>query len=252
MGLGTLTRDAFVTEICDTVGKSVSASAVSGATLQTRVRNYLNWSQKRIARYYSFHELNKYIETAATVDGTRRYPMITGTSNLGLTRPKDISSVKLIDGHNSRTLTRWSQRKFDRMIPYPTNYAEARPQIYVRWGSDLELFRIPDDAYTLHIRYPQWATDLSTGSQTSDFENKDQLLITGGILETYLALEEYEDAEVWYARFLGQLKDAVVAEGDVDWEPQAEGFSAMVGYDSGAPWLDPYGDPMDPLYGYPG
>ena len=251
MGLGTLTRDEFVTEICDTVGKSVSASAVSGATLQTRVRTYLNWAQARIARFYSFHELNTLYESAATVDGTKRYPMITGTSNLGLTRPKDISSIRLIDSENSRTLVRWSQRKFDKHFPYPTNYTEQRPKLYIRWGSYVEMFPIPDDAYTLHIRYPQWPTVLSTGTQTTDFEEKDQLLITGGILETYLALEEYDDAEVWYARFLGQLKDAVVAEGDVDWEPQAEEFNAITGYSSGSPWTDPYGTPEDPLGGYP-
>ena len=250
MGLGTLTRDEFVTEICDTCGKAEAASAISGATLQTRVRTYLNWAQKRIARYYNFHELNVLYESAATVADVARYPLTTGTNNLGLTTPKDISSIRLIDDQNSRTLVRWSQRKFDRYFPYPTNYTTARPNIYIRWGNYVELFKIPDDAYTLYIRYPQWPTVFSTGSQTSDFDNKDQLVITGGILETYLALEEYGDAEVWYARFLGQLRDAVHAEGDVDWEPQAEEFDAIVRYSSGTVYDDPYGHPEDPLYGY--
>lgn len=251
MALGTLTRDEFVTEICDVCGKSTAASSVSGATLQTRVRSYLNWAQKRIARFYSFHELNAVQESAATVADIKRYPLITGTNNLGLTNPKDIFSIRLQDSENSRTLIRWSQRKFDRKFPRPENYSTGRPRIYTRWGSNVEMYRIPDAVYTLHIRYPQWPTVFSTGSQTSDYENKDQLIITGGILETYLALEEYKDAEVWYARFIGQLRDAVHAEGDVDWEPQAEPFESVVGYRSGSPWLDPYGGEGDPLYGFP-
>lgn len=245
-----LTRDEFVTEICDVVGKRVSASAVSGATLQTRVRTYLNWGQKRIARFYSFHELNALQDSAATVADIKRYPLTTGTNNLGLTRPKDISSIRLIDGEYSRKIVRWSTRRFDTKYPRPENFATARPSIYTRDGNNVEFFKIPNAVYTLHVRYPQWATDFSTGTQNSDFEDKDQLIITTGIFETYFALEEYADAKIWYARFLGQLTDAVRASGDIDWEPQAQP-DGDEGYNSGEPWIDPYAGTGDPLYNYP-
>ncbi len=245
-----MTRDQLVTEVCDTVGKKETGASVSGATLQTRVRTYLNWGQKRMARYYEFHELNVLNTTAATVTSVKRYPLYSGTNNLGLTGIKDIRSIRLIDSENSRTLIRWSYRKFDRWYPRPANYAVARPTIYLRDGNILEFFRIPDATYTLYIRHSKWPTDLSSGSQVSDYLNKDQLILTAGILETYLALEEYADAQIWYSRFVGQLKDAVKAEGDVDWEPEAEPHDALPSYTSGQPWLDPYGDPSDPLYGY--
>lgn len=247
---GTLTRDQFVTEICDIVGKSVSASSVSGATLQTRVRTYLNWAQKRIARHYSFHELNALETSAATVEDVKRYPLVTGTNNLGLTRPKDISSIRLIDSENSRTLHRWSQRKFDRKYPRPANYTTGRPRIYIRDGNNIEVFRIPNDAYTLHIRYPQWPTAFSSGSQTSDYENKDELLVVAGVWTTYDIFQEKEDALLWYKKFLDTLKGAVAAEGDVDWEPQAEPHGVPE-YVSGTVYDDPYGSPQDPLWGYP-
>ena len=244
-----LDRDDMVTEICDVVGKSKAAASVSGAALQDRVVNYLNWAQRRTARFYSFHELNVVKENCVTVASVKKYPMIAGDNNLGLTRPKDIASIRLIDGANSRVINRWSYRKFDRIYPRPVNYATGRPRIYMRWGNTLEFFKIPNDAYTLYVRYPQWPVDLTTGSQKSSYENKDQLLITAGIMETYLALEEYADVAIWYPKFLGQLKDAVHAEGDVDWEPQAEPFGE-VAYTSGEPWLDPYGTVDDPLGGY--
>jgi hypothetical protein len=177
--------------------------------------------------------------------------MVTGTSNLGLTRPKDIESIRLIDSANSKTLRRWGRRKFDRRFPYPENYSEGRPSIYIVHGRNVEFFRIPDAAYTLHIRYPQWPEEMSTGSSTSVYEYKDQLIITSGILEGYLHFEEYKDVEVWAARFLGQMAEAIKAEGDMDWEPEAEEFSyGRGGHLSGEPWLDPYGDSNDPLSGY--
>ncbi len=245
------TRDEFVTEICDTVGKRVSAIAISGATLQTRVRTYLNWAQQRIARFYSFHELNALQTSAATVDTIKRYPLVTGTNNLGLTRPKDISSIRLIDDAYSRKITRWSTRKFDAKYPYPAQYTTDRPSIYIRDGNNVEFFKIPNGIYTLHIRYPQWATELITGSQSSDFEDKDQLITTAGVFETYFALEEYNDAKIWYSKFLGQLRDAVRATGDIDWEPQADPHGGE-DYQSGEPWIDPFGGVGDPLFNYPG
>ncbi len=244
-----LTRDEFVTEICDTVGKRVSASSVSGASLETRVRTYLNWAQQRVARFYSFHELNKLITSAATVTDVKRYPLITGTNNLGLVRPKDIGSIRLIDDAYSRKVVRWSTRRFDTMYPNPAKFTTDRPILYIRDGNNIEFFKIPNAVYTLHIRYPQWAVDLTTGTQTSDFNDKDQLLMTTGVFETYFALEEYGDAKIWYARFLGQLRDAVRATGDIDWEPQSAP-QGNEGYNSGEPWIDPYGSPNDPLYGY--
>ena len=245
-----LDRDEFITEICDTVGKKTSAAAVSGASLETRVRNYLNWGQKRIAKHYNFHELNKYVETAATVVDVKRYPLVTGTNNLGLVRPKDINSIRLIDSENSRKLDRWHYRKFDRYFPRPENYTGGRPRIYVRYGMDVEFYRIPNAVYTLYIRYPQFPTPFASSSQESDFNDKDQLVLTAGIFETYLALEQYNDAKIYWEKFIGQLKDSVRAEGDVDWEPEAEPHGEFTEYSSGEPWADAYGTPGDPLYGY--
>ena len=246
-----LTRDGFVTEVCDIVGKSVSGLAVSGSDLQTRVRTYLNWAQDRIARFHSFHELNV-ITGAATVIDTRSYPLTTGSNNLGLTQPKDIGSIILLDSQNSRRLIRYSRVGFEKRFPLPTNYASGRPSIYYRVGNAVELFRIPDAVYSLRIVYPQWPTPFTTAGQLSDFDSKDQLLLTATVMETYLALEEYSDAAIWFNKLVGMLNDAVKAEGDVDWEPEAEPYNS--GRDtvvSGTPWLEPGSMSGDPLYGYP-
>ena len=251
--MGDMTRTQFITEIADSVGKKRLATAQSGAALEDRLINYLNWAQKRMARMHNFYELDVTIETSVTVDGVLTYPMVSGTNNLGLTRPKDIQSIRLIDSENSRHLTRRHYRWFDKAYPYPANYTEQRPSIYVRHGNNLLLFRIPDDEYSLYIRYTQWPADFAAASSTSSFENKDQVLLAAGIMETYLALEEYADAKIWFDRFIGLFDDARQVDlQDVDWEPQGEPFNASGGgYRSGEPWLDPYGNFNDPLYGYP-
>lgn len=252
---GTLTRDQLVTEICDIVGKSTSALSVSGSTLQTRVQtHYLNWAQRRIAKSYDFYELEGKKTDSATVADVKTYPLETGTNNLGLTNVKDIRSIVLVDGTNterSRKLRFLHYRQYDDRFPRPENYPTEIPSIYTREGTNVELFRIPNKVYTLVIRYCKWPTVFSTGSQTSDFSNKDELIVTAGVLETYLALQEYADAATWLQRFLGQLRDSIIDEGDADWEPQSQPFRTDRVSPISSPWLSPSGHPDDPLYGYP-
>lgn len=249
---GELTRLQMTTEVLDIVGKAGAALAVSNATLKSRIEDrYINWAQRRIARFHSFHELNTIYESAATADGVKRYPLTTGTNNLGLTRPKDITAIVLLDSANSRRLRRWTPRRLAGRYPRPENYAEQRPRIYARQGNQVEMFPIPDDTYTLRIFYPQWPTPLTADGNTSDFENKDELIIIGTVLETYMALEEYRSAAVWLQRFRGMLDDARDAEGDEDWEPVADEFMSEPSVLSGQPWLEPGADPGDPLYGFP-
>jgi len=247
-----MTSAQIITEICDVVGKSTTASAVSATELQVRVLNYLNMAQQRIARAYSFNELKTIKTDSVTVDTVKTYPLETGTNNLGLTGIKDIESIRLIDSENSRKLKRWSYRKYDKKFPYPENYSTDRPHMYVRYGDNIELFKIPNDAYTLYIRYSKWATALTNTATSPDFLEKDQLLIAAGVLETYLAFEEYVDAKIWYERYSGLLYDAISGDSTMtDWDPLPEGFGEGSGAVSGAPWLDPYGESGDPLAGYP-
>lgn len=250
--MGDMTRDQLVTEVCDTVGKSVSAVALSGATLQTRVRTYLNWAQQRIARAYNFYELQIIKEDFTFTANVKRYPFESGGYNMGLTRCKDIGGIILVDGYNSRRLVRLGRPQFERRFPRPENYAAIRPRIYIRVGNNVEVFPIPDAAYATKIVYHQWATPFTTANQVSDFQNKDQLLVNATILETYLALEEYQDVAAYMPKVQGLLKDAISVEGDVDWEPQAEPFNPMtIGSLSGTPWLEPGAVMDDPMYGYP-
>ena len=249
---GVLTRDQLSTEICDVVGKSGNAAAVSGASLTSRVNTlYLNNAQRRLARYWNWQELVSRQDAASILAGIKSYPLETGTNNLGLYRTKDIISVTLIDGANSRSLKRLSTKPYFKRFPRPENYAQARPWVYIRYGNNLEFFQIPNATYTMQILWSRWPVDFTTGTQTSELENKDELLITAGVLETYLALEEYQDAATWMARLKGQLEDAVGVDGDSDMEWTALPFSIGPDIMSGTPWTEPGGAFSDPLYGYP-
>lgn len=253
MAMGIKTQAQFIPIIADALGKSTNALSISGATLNARCIDFLNWGQERICRSYNFDELIILNVSASTVTGVLSYPLISGTNNLGLTLPKDIETVRLINNENSIKLERMHMRKFDLKFPYPPNFADQNPTRYCLRGFNIEVFPIPDSNYPLYITYHAWPTPftLAATTQVSDFYFKDQLIITAAILEGYLHFEEYADVKVWNDLFDLRLKDAIHACGDVDWEPHASQFkSSRGGYQSGEPWLDPYATSTDPLYGY--
>jgi hypothetical protein len=256
MALGVKTQAQFIPIIADGLGKSVQATALSGATLNNRIVDFMNWGQERICRAYNFDELTIQDQSAVTIEGQLSYPIIgSAGGGFNLTLPKDIDTIRIIDDQNSIKLEKFITRKFDQKFPLPSNFAFQSPRIYTTRGMNIELFRIPDEVYNLYITYYAWPTPFTTAltTQVSDFYFKDQLIITAAILEGYIHFAEYDQVKIWEELFMIRIKEAIHAEGDADWEPHASEFkTSKGGYQSGEPWLDPYATSTDPLYGYAG
>lgn len=138
----------------------------------------LNSAQKVLARVRNWDEL-MVLDTsnAKTVTDQKTYSM---TSDWGLTRPKDILSIRLIDNSNSRKLVWVGPREVDKVIPYPEDYGTSIPQWYTQRGNDVELLPIPNDAYDLYVFYAQWPVDLSDDSDEIVFSDLDDVLIALG------------------------------------------------------------------------
>jgi len=140
---------------------------------------------------------------------------------------KDIYSITIQDGSNSRKLIYVHPMNFDSMVPRPATYSEGVPHWYVDYGTQFELFKIPDDSYTGVRRYSQYPSPLTADPQASDLTNKDALIVAGATAFGFWAIREIEDAEYWnnvvYKTLLGEaLETDHSAE---DWTPIARGFS---------------------------
>ena len=170
----------------------------SDGRAQMAAKDGVNDAQRVIARVRDFDELIAYDRTsAATVASTSIYHI---EDDLSLTRPKDIYSIKLMDSENSRKLIFVPSRRVDKIIPYPATLGEGRSKWYTRRGMNIELFRTPDDAYSLYIQHSQWPLKLSADGDNTSYSDVDDVIITLG----------HEMAEA-------SLEGAVV-----DWDSRAE------------------------------
>lgn len=221
-------------ELRDEVRNNIKRT--SEAFADSRIHTFLDWTQQRVADAHTFEEMRK-SDTFLTTDGVSKYNFPT--------RMKDIYSITIQDGANSRKLTYVHPRDFDSSIPRPETYSEGVPSWYVDYGTQFELFKIPDDEYTGNRRYSQYPQSLSTNNMSSDLVNKDALLVAGATSFGFWALREIEDAEYWNASIYAMLlAEAVRTDHSAeDWTPVARGFSigGMTGLGiSGKWWENPF------------
>lgn len=166
--MGLLTLNEMKTEIRAAFGNTT--------TYDSRLTSLLNMAQDRLVARHDFEEL-KVRDTIGTTADTGD-----ASADMVIALPgtlRQLYSVAVIDGANSRKLTRVPSALWDATIPYAEAFTRGKPDKYRRWGNSIELWRVPDATYTLRGHWSKWATALAdaTPTGTSDLERKDQLLI---------------------------------------------------------------------------
>lgn len=230
---GTLTRLQMANELLDNLGRSSTGKTRSGATLANRAVTWLDRAQIWVARKEDF--LFK-ISTANTTADQKDYAM-----------PEDIKalySLRLEDGLSSRKLKVIMPWEFDELVPKPDEATTGRPDWYIPYKTTntFELFKIPDTAYTMRLRYSHWPAALASDSQTSDFTNMDDVLIEYGTHLGFKWLQELNDAASWKKQARESFAEAALCERKAfpDWVPVARGFSTKPRPPIGEYWNDPF------------
>lgn len=200
----------------------------------------VNDAQRAIARVRDFEELKTWdLGSASTVDGQKRYHL---ESDLLMTRPKDVYSIKLMDGTNSRKLIWIDPRILDRDNPYPEGTSEQRSTHYTQRGSYIELIPIPDDAYTLDIFYSQWPLVLSADTDAMSFSDDSVDVIVALASEMAMGILDGKTNTDWAKRAKELLGGSVMEEATrPDQDLVAQPFNPAGGAPyAGEYWKDPF------------
>ena len=222
-------------DIYDEVRENIkrTTDAVSNA----RIIRWVNWAQGYLADLHTYEEMRE-IYSGSTIDGTARYGFPS--------QMKDVYSMTLQDGASSRVLTYVRARDFDTNIPRPATYSENRSSMYVDYGTNFQLFAIPDAAYSLVLRcsiYPEdFETDGTDDSEELTLLRKDALVVAMTTTFGFWMLKEVEDAAYWGANLVPALFDASLKtdHSAEDWVPVARGFQAKVAPLTGQWWTNPF------------
>ena len=196
----------------------------------------VNDAHKAIARVQDFDEL-KVLDTtnAATVASTKTYHLV---DDWGLTRPKDLFTLRYMDDSSSRKLVYLTARELDNKIPYVEGIGEQRPKYYTRRGLSVELIPVPEEAKSIYVYYSQWPLPLSDDTDQTSYEMLDDVIIA---LATDMALAALEGTYTdWTTRAREYLSSSV---GETRSRPDHEWVAAPFSTErvfTGEPWKDPF------------
>lgn len=234
--MGTLALSDFQSEILSGLANRTDIS------LQ-RIVNVLNLSQSRLSRFYDFSDMAKLSVTTLTFQGNP-------TLDKFMTLPplvKTIHTCRLIDNTTAGSL--WSSRKmvekpwrwFDLQFPVPEVIPPAWPSIYVRWGNVIEMVPPPMFPYQVELRYMAWPTpfNITQMDQTSDFDNKDDILINASLAYLWRSLGRADMATTYEGFTKEFLEEAILRE---DTRPDMDVSRDLSGdiISGDAYWQDPF------------
>ncbi len=200
-----------------------------------RINRWLNWGKDYLADLHTYEEMRKSDTSKSTTASTSTISWPT--------RMKDLYSMVVRDGARSRKLTYVKARDFDTVVPRPDTHGTGLPSWYVDYGSTFELFKVPDDTYSLVIRMSQYPSDFADDAAVSDLLRKDALIVAVATVFGFWSLRELEDAAYWGSQLVPPLYEASLT-GDhsgEDWVPIARGFGGgAVAPITGQWWLNPF------------
>jgi len=180
----------------------------------SRVVNILNLAQSRITRSYDFSEM-------ATVAFANMQFTSNPANDKYLVPPpltKTIHSFVLLDTSaglssmgQSRKVIEKPWRWFDRRFPAPEWNPPGWPQFYKRWGNVIVMQPAPYLPFTAELSYTTHAVpfDINTPNQVSQFDNKDDLLISYSLAYFFKTLGRTDRAAYFEELSTKQLEEAI-------------------------------------------
>ena len=220
-----MNRGEFKTEVLANVGR------VGDTALSARLDRVYMRALFRISRAYDFKEVNRatWFNTEADV---KEYELHE--------RCKDILSVVLVDGTNSKKLEYIPPRALDESVPYPEAWATGKPTHYSRYWYQLELWKIPNAIYRVNVRQSLYPGECTSDGDECIYVRKDDMVAAFMTAETYKLQMENDEYIRWMTDAMRMLKEyKAEEENQPDYAPVARPFGAEPTYNVRG-WDNPF------------
>lgn len=246
---GVLTRSDLVSEVNSNLGSPGSIQDVGDA----RKIRHLDLASIRLAREADWIDLRREssimttfvgdVNLDAFVDLYAKINALAGAPDL-----RHIYSIRIVENLSTdHKLIQLMPRQWDIMFPdsrsgFSTASTTSEITHYMLWDKfNAQLYKVPGAAIPLRVRYAVWPVPLTTTSQKSEFENKDELLIALATHTLFQSLGNLEESAQWFAVYNTLLTQA---KRDNDRQPDLSRVPQMIReQDNIFPsdyWLDPF------------
>lgn len=203
--MGTLPLSTLRDEIQSNLGNREDSDPVA---ITTRINRLINLSQENIAREHSWRELSKRTPRAvliSTVDES--------SIDLSITNLRKLHSLvfRLTSGAiDPYKLVELEDRQWDELIGKADEWELGIDPVYYRKiDNTIFLYPEPTRSFILDQYYTIWPTTLSEDDDTSDLDQKDDLIIADTTRWLFESMGQLEDAARWERTYDKRLAKAI-------------------------------------------
>lgn len=212
--------------------REVKAGLNDREDFDSRLPRIINIAHKQLGREYNWIDLyaEKDITIQATgdTDADRRVTLPTDVD--------DLMTANIIEGATSRKLKHINRREWEFAVPLHQQFQTGKPYAYTWQGKQLLLYKVPEQEYTLRLKYKKIPTPLVEEKDRSDFENKEDLIISLALIYCYKSIGNTDRLKVekgFYDDALDQAKSEEKRKFD-----QSIGSQSNIAF--GQYWADPF------------
>lgn len=196
--MGLLTLDNFREEV------KLNFADRSSFT-NTRVDRWLNQAQRRIGAQAAWEELEATSTfSLASPNNSATFAVVDSAAAVG-----KILLLRIDQDGDEDGLDFLPMREFYEEFPRPASETADAPEIYTVWGETVYLSRPVDKTYQLASLHTKKPTTLTTGGQTSDLNDKDDMIIALTTSMLFSSLGNLEGQQVWRKMYEELLQVAV-------------------------------------------
>ena len=235
--MGTLNRGELRAEVNANLGNRTDSTP---ANITTRVNRLLDLAQTQIAREYDWKELQEFDQAIITPTGTKT---VDKYYNYSISNLREFHALirKATASEESHKLTQVPQRQWDRLVARTDLLSTGEDAyFYCLWKSRIEWFPVPTRQFTLDRRYTIWPAAFADDNETSDLDNKDDIIITCATHLAFQSLGMRDDAASFFGQYQNLIQRARVQDQkqpDLDQIPRGTTAGEV---QNPLPWGDPF------------
>jgi len=193
---------ALVTKIRREIGGRTDLDALVSGSSNTDIEDATNDAIKAVSLWYPY-DFDSVVFTTLTTQSQQTYLVPANLVDIENIRHQGTSATD-----QGEKLQYFHPNHFDDVIPNPQRHSEGKPHFYTRHGKNIELWRIPDGAYTLLIRAIIAPGDLTNGTSVPRIDEwwhraivvmAVHYLLKGVMQEEERAFVYKEEADEWRA-----------------------------------------------------
>ena len=193
---------ALVTRIRREIGGRTDLDNLVSGSVNTDIEDAANDAIKAVSLWYPY-DFDAVVFTTTTTADQQTYKLPANLVDLEGIRHTGTSATDEGD-----KLQYFHPNHFDDVIPNPQRHTSGKPYFYTRHGKNLELWRIPDGAYTLYLRAIIAPGNLSDGTDVPRIDEwwhraivvmAVHYLLKGVMQEEERAFVYKEEADEWRA-----------------------------------------------------